>query len=1285
MFAVRCVSMCLGLATLAVSAVGQVDDRPARLLWRGTDQFNSARASNALTAMVQKNTKASGVARDSIYLHPKSEGRATADFAPVPVAVPKGSRLLFVTFAGLSDSIPWGDADHPADGVRYYVTINGVEVLQAEVKESKWVPLAAEVATGKPAGEEATITIQLATDPGPENNSNYDWAHFGEPLLVAVPQEPLRAGTPVSGTGGVVAAWLKSGRGKLIVEGLDAAGRPVEGVRKEEVAEAPGTAAALFDFSTHPEVVAWRFRLEGAEADRAYGGSWAPSLQVTSVAPAQAVYVAGESVKMRIGVKNIGLAGLLPEHGAVFEVAGQQQRLDRLPPGESAALEFDLGPRQAGPLAVDYSWKVQEESHRGRAEGFYVWPALPTWTAARPEKQARATKLSDDYVLCENADVRWLINTRAPGMGAIVWAWGDGPWLVVSTVSPMVQMLNANGQGAPVVFDTVSVDADGGAARLQATGRWQSADGRIARVTLFLRLPPDSEIAEIDLRVQADQDLELGAVRGPAVHVGDRSTRTAKGIAIFPGLEYLEGDEPSSSTRDFAPPLNERWVPHKFKVTVPMMMVETRDRGPVVALIWDPRQKWDGEHDAPAACFASPNFLEHQDNHLMQLMLPSTPDFIPENSRLAEKPYLLRAGRELRLRQFIAAGRPSPDATGSFSWFDRTIGFPEAENWPRSFEEEMALCRHAFLHTVWDAENRKSYHTVGGPKANAPGFATLMLMDARAVAQGQARQELLDRVRLIAETTVREQGPGGLASSAMCHIMKWEFPYHWGSLPGALAAMRGEAYGTLGSQEEDGAWAFHPDENRKILGPDGAKVSGTSAGPAYVLAKYAAISGDPVILEAMKKALAWLRTQKVPRGAQGWECPIFEPDVLASAMAVRAFVWGYMATGDESYLDDARFWARTGLPFQYAWDDGQHPGMRYASIPVFGSTFMTHSWLGLPVQWCGLVYAYGLVELQRFDRNDWWRKQVEGMTVSAMYQQWPMDNPELAGTYPDSFARYFAGRNPVFINPEDIQVNLMALRGLDPGLRVARAQLGGGWVSVAAPGDVSAGVEGDALQVQVKYVPGEIVYLTVAPVALGQDATFTGGGETLSHNDELAPGTTGWAYHADTHILCLGVRCDAQGVASIVLRGLAYSPLSPPQPKSSWEFDEGAEGWTVANSCNVGATGGALQVLVTGFDPYVFGGPCEISAAKHKKLRLRVRATGGNQIGLFWRTKSSPAFGEDKHVNVPLSADGQWHEVVFDLSDHPLWKGTVIQLRLDVEPAETPAGTLLEVDWIRAE
>ena len=92
----------------------------------------------------------------------------------------------------------------------------------------------------------------------------------------------------------------------------------------------------------------------------------------------------------------------------------------------------------------------------------------------------------------------------------------------------------------------------------------------------------------------------------------------------------------------------------------------------------------------------------------------------------------------------------------------------------------------------------------------------------------------------------------------------------------------------------------------------------------------------------------------IPRGAQTWECPLYEPDILAAAFAVGAYVEAYEITKDDHHLGRAEYWAKTGLPFLYHWNLTDRPGMRFASIPVFGTTFHTHSWFGVPVQWCGL-------------------------------------------------------------------------------------------------------------------------------------------------------------------------------------------------------------------------------------------------------------------------------------------------------------------------------------------
>ncbi len=108
-----------------------------------------------------------------------------------------------------------------------------------------------------------------------------------------------------------------------------------------------------------------------------------------------------------------------------------------------------------------------------------------------------------------------------------------------------------------------------------------------------------------------------------------------------------------------------------------------------------------------------------------------------------------------------------------------------------------------------------------------------------------------------------------------------------------------------------------------------------------------------------------------------------------------------------------------------------------------------------------------------------------------------------------------------------------------------------------------------------------------------------------------------------------------------------------------------------------------MVIRTAGDDPYAVSGPAGIDADKYKRLAVRLRLTAGNAVALFWRTNKSPLFSAEKHIVVEVPADGEWHEVVFDMSRHRQWTGRVLQIRLDPEPAEVPPGTVLEVDWIR--
>jgi len=136
--------------------------------------------------------------------------------------------------------------------------------------------------------------------------------------------------------------------------------------------------------------------------------------------------------------------------------------------------------------------------------------------------------------------------------------------------------------------------------------------------------------------------------------------------------------------------------------------------------------------------------------------------------------------------------------------------------------------------------------------------------------------------------------------------------------------------------------------------------------------------------------------------------------VLASAYLVWGYLRGYQLTGDAAHLKEARRWALSGLPFVYQWS--RYPVMMYATTPVFGATnWRAPNWMGLPVQWCGGVYAHALALLAPHEKTLDWAKVARGILVSGEQQMYP-DGPSV-GTLPDAFNLAAQRRQPADINP----------------------------------------------------------------------------------------------------------------------------------------------------------------------------------------------------------------------------------------------------------------------------
>ncbi|MGZ5566106.1 MAG: beta-galactosidase [Limisphaerales bacterium] len=755
------------------------------------------------------------------------------------------------------------------------------------------------------------------------------------------------------------------------------------------------------------------------------------------------------------------------------------------------------GPRflKAGdPPKPDYTIAVDRDRDSRGIFGIYQAVKDEYWRAIDHGKTPRLVwkhKPAEGLAI-SNESVKITFPRDAMGISrARIFARQSNDWINVASWSPLFRIALPNGdsvtnwvfgaEAEPTQVDGHSVDLKQEAIDPKGI-RWN--------VSLRVSLEDKKPLARLHYTWTPQSATEISSILGPNIYVGDGTFGDAKSWGLFPGLEYLYGAERSSNPRDFSEKLADRRTPNPSKVSIPLMAITlgSDSQSPLtnaskfftpdsmkdfasigkdnwaamglktnisVGLMWDPQQKWDGEHAFPSPRFASPNFDEGKTNHRVALFLPSTPDFVAENKEQAKTPFAIAAGKRIQLDATIVVDQGTPIAVLR-DWLDEHGGLPKPNNPARSFQQELDLCRTGFLKTMWNEQAQGWSHCIGwAPGIDSPGYCSLLWMDSQLSTDVGGRAASQARVDLAANRMLKEQGAGVFLSQNRCHIMQWEFPFLYGYLPEALQDFDGQIRQIIHSQQTNGAWviALGKKPNEKALGIEGDSVLGTCANHAEALMRYARITGDREAQAAGERALAFMESFRVPRGAQGWECPVYEPDILAAGYAVRAYDEAFRVTGNDRWLQDAVYWAETGVPFIYLWSLPDRPMMLGATLPVFGSTFYTYTWLATPVQWNGLVYSYAVSHLaddlkqhvlsktnsplpiQLNFKPDDWKRVVQLITVSGEYQQFA--DGDKVGAYPDSISD-FKIRNQPFLNPEDIMVNRLALEGEDPDIKTAR-------------------------------------------------------------------------------------------------------------------------------------------------------------------------------------------------------------------------------------------------------
>jgi len=830
---------------------------------------------------------------------------------------------------------------------------------------------------------------------------------------------------------------------------------------------------------------------------------------------------------------------------------------------ESCSVTFANGETRVGKVAPDAPAAIKT-SYRLDNPGVHTVSSRIASSAHRPPMDLQASVIAGEgetLPLAEgirNDRVRLDFISTADGkrLGAARWMVRDkqGGWQLAGWLLPLAEVAVLQGDGTIVRCRPTFVLAGHTSDSARLNGSSPDLPGwsielkpRIVEkgglapieVTAALTGPDGGRLLDFSAPVLLADRFDGSPVAGRTADDPVLADR----YAVFGGLELLEPGWRSSSDHAVGRIFADRWTPHPFKVTLPMMAVEAR--GLTTALMWQPRDAWSGRHEMPAATFASPNFLDGQPNHLMKLSVPSIPDWREENAALASKPFVVTAKEPVTLRAMLYAESDIPVVRISRRWFE-LFGTPPPPPAPHDDAEMGELIAQHFGQTVyWPAEKGWRHHWYMGKEST---FVPFMAGELISHNLRTGKTLWIERTGLTGRTLIDTMVPLAARLSDA------------GPAKAAIAGMR-----------PDGTWPYvntpqvrdltrqFTNGEHDSLGEDDSTSLGTCVMPALLILQHALLTGDEQSSRAALKALETMKRFRIPRGAQVWEVHKDIPDIRAAALAVEAYLLGFRLTGDRGYLDEAAYWAWSGVPFIYTWrvpieetpctvrasrdrDDWQaailpatelfqNPNRQvtpYATVPVLGPTFYVINWFGVVVQWCGLEWAAKVIELDR-DRPDPVLRAIADGVARSGWQQ-TFDREPWVGLYPDVWDLQINRAQGAFICAHLPLACLRAQgrlpRWADPWTRVVPDAFGhnrwhvSGW---GTPPDLSSPHPDTFWSVVLEFPPGQPNELVLT--RLSQPQKVHVGGQLLDARTSAAGQDgqkLGWAY--DPTLQALAIR-----------------------------------------------------------------------------------------------------------------------------------------------------------------
>lgn len=494
-----------------------------------------------------------------------------------------------------------------------------------------------------------------------------------------------------------------------------------------------------------------------------------------------------------------------------------------------------------------------------------------------------------------------------------------------------------------------------------------------------ITLAPNSPLLTLSYRLISKANQHARYVRGPWLKVGEGSFGGAKTDAIFPGVEWLIGNEWSSGKEWFKDPWAMRWMPHPNKVTAPVMACSHEGDG--IGLAWKPNQRATGwfnyRYHRPQPVFASPNFIDRRDNHLMGLMVPDVETEAQENQVYMDPPLELHLDQRIQFDAeiFLVAG----DSLDVLTDWARRHGLPPtpAPRWP--LPEALDRIAEAYNTHLWhEGRGFGIIQTANGVQPTAPHFASNYIALRSGTDLARDLQAKIDWC----------QQQGGVQEPDREALLK-------------------QGRELLDWQKADGSFPFDPRGRHyrkddfvvattylEPMGLEGDTALDITILPALELMQLAGQTGEDAFLQAARKALDYCMPMQRPEGGDFWETPLHAPNLLAAGHAAIAYYLGYQTFEEDRYLGKAIHWIRALLPFTHLWEPQGMP-MLYNTKPCLcSSDWYFANWVRDHVQWevletFALSHKYG-IDWAQIDTGIDWARYQEGITIAAM--RWMLDH-----------------------------------------------------------------------------------------------------------------------------------------------------------------------------------------------------------------------------------------------------------------------------------------------------